>query len=63
MTQDPSGPVEKTCESCGNTFTCGAHVPGKCWCLELPRVMPVVEGTSCKCPDCLKKEIETKVGN
>jgi len=61
MTQENApGPVDKKCEECGNTFTCGSHVPGNCWCLDLPKVvpMPTEEGSNCLCPNCLKKKIE-----
>lgn len=48
--------TNSTCEICGTKFNCGAKT-NDCWCLNLPKVMPV-KGDSCWCPDCLKKKIE-----
>jgi hypothetical protein len=49
--------AEKTCESCGISFTCGGE---KCWCASV-RVNPEkvreirMRFSDCLCPDCLRK--------
>lgn len=45
------------CVRCGTEFGCGAaEGRERCWCADLPPVMPVTD-EGCLCPDCLKKEI------
>lgn len=46
-----------TCESCGNSFECGAKV-GKCWCFEVEVSVEKLdelreEFESCLCQECL----------
>lgn len=52
-------PETKTCARCGAGFGCGAK-ESRCWCADLPPVMPVKDA-GCLCPDCLKKAIEEKI--
>ena len=48
----------KSCQRCGTTFTCDiARGEKRCWCFDLPNVLPVDPKKDCLCPDCLKKEI------
>jgi len=57
-----------TCARCGATFSCAMADPSDgqpCWCTQLPPAVPVPgkDGapvdTSCWCPDCLRRHIET----
>lgn len=49
----------ETCFVCGKAFECGAAQPeGKCWCAELPPVVPFTDNTGCLCPGCLKAKVE-----
>lgn len=46
------------CPRCNSTFSCGANT-GKCWCCELPNIMPLDDtATSCYCPKCLTELIK-----
>ena len=57
------GSPNTRCERCGTEFHCGmtAGEP-KCWCADLPRIMPLTTAktAACLCPDCLKREIEAR---
>ena len=47
----------KRCLRCVAEFVCGAAAEtGRCWCAELPPIMPVTD-EGCLCPKCLQKEI------
>jgi len=54
-----------TCARCGASFSCamadaGAPDPAQpCWCTYLPATVPVpsAPGSSCWCPDCLRRPI------
>lgn len=51
------GPVEKACEHCGQTFTCGGY---QCWCgkigvTEEQMDWIAVRFEDCLCTDCLGK--------
>jgi hypothetical protein len=51
-------PEAKVCESCGNTFGCGAKLDG-CWCAELTLPESAVQEIKekfekCLCPECLR---------
>jgi iron complex transport system ATP-binding protein len=54
-----SGPEEsKVCESCGETFACGAANAGGCWCGERPLSEAALDRlkanyNDCLCPRCL----------
>ena len=57
-----SKPANKTCESCGEAFGCGARLAG-CWCTELTLTEPQAESIKakfdyCLCPRCLAKFAE-----
>lgn len=41
----------KNCSNCGKLFHCGN--PGKCWCSDLPHIMPMETNADCLCKDCL----------
>jgi len=50
--------TQKTCPSCGNTFSC--HSSDDCWCekvkLHKKEILQIMEKYSdCICPDCMKK--------
>ncbi len=45
-----------TCRLCGATFHCGVDAEA-CWCMEMPKIIPMGETTSCLCPNCLEREI------
>ncbi|MBJ7309381.1 cysteine-rich CWC family protein [Rugamonas sp. CCM 8940] len=57
------------CARCGATFSCAMADPAPgadpaklaepCWCTYLPASLPVpaVPGSSCWCPDCLRRHI------
>ncbi len=49
---------EKVCESCGETFSCGANI-GKCWCFEVELSSETLENIAeefgnCLCENCLQ---------
>jgi hypothetical protein len=49
----------RRCPECGAAFTCGlAAGDERCWCFDLPAVMPVRADTTCLCPACLAKAIQ-----
>jgi hypothetical protein len=48
---------QKNCSACGVVFHCGAASGTKCWCDDLPKLVPVV-GRDCLCPACLADAIE-----
>jgi uncharacterized protein len=49
------GKESDVCVRCGKEFSCGRKAGLKrCWCEDLPPVLPVVEGKDCLCPDCLR---------
>ena len=52
---------ERVC-ACGKRFTCDlAAGKERCWCADLPRVMPVPGAdAACLCPDCLRKAIDRR---
>ena len=50
---------KSVCESCGESFSCGANV-GKCWCfaveIKAETLAELRENfQSCLCSDCLKR--------
>ena len=50
--------TRKICNRCGADFGCANLGDGsRCWCAELPPVMPLRTEGDCLCPDCLKSEI------
>ena len=49
----------RRCPDCGAAFTCGlAAGAERCWCFDLPAVMPVRADTACLCPACLARAIQ-----
>jgi len=52
-------PKQKSCSSCGVSFTCGpAAGEQSCWCEALPHVSLVAAAEQdCLCPACLSKAI------
>src|SRR5438128_10674922 len=52
-------PRQKSCSSCGESFTCGpATGKGSCWCEDLPHVSLVAAADQdCLCPACLSEAI------
>jgi hypothetical protein len=52
----------KICPGCGEGLDCGrAAGRDRCWCADLPRIMPVPEiGAGCYCPKCLEREIQRR---
>lgn len=56
-------PIAKKCSICQSAFECGAKdADSKCWCAELPHVVPYPANSDCLCPKCLKSKIETIEG-
>jgi hypothetical protein len=53
-------PGLRKCPQCGAEFVCGKEAGlDRCWCGDLPRVMPVVDdGSGCLCRDCLSAAID-----
>lgn len=49
------------CVKCRAEFRCGPE-PGaeKCWCADLPLVMPVTD-EGCLCPPCLKEAVRARL--
>lgn len=45
-------PESKICESCGETFGCGAKIDG-CWCVEIELESEVADDLKAKYSDCL----------
>src|SRR5258706_7419772 len=58
LSTTPMKPLEqKSCSTCGSSFTCGAETGG-CWCEDLPHVSLVAnEDQDCFCPSCLREAI------
>ena len=59
--------MSERCVRCGAAFSCGAEAkpqsgapPSKCWCEELPAVLPVTD-EGCLCRNCLSAEIEDQL--
>ncbi len=44
------GPVQKTCEHCGQIFECGGY---RCWCGNVGITEPQMDWISSKYQDCL----------
>jgi len=54
----------ETCFVCGAAFVCGAtSASGKCWCAELPLIVPYTDSSTCLCPDCLKAKIASMLAD
>lgn len=63
--KDPSGNETagaRICPQCGSAFVCGLAAAGgsaaedvRCWCFDLPAIMPVRADTTCLCRRCLLK--------
>ncbi len=53
-------PGKSVCPRCGAAFECGREAgKNRCWCAQLPRVLPVPDDTArCYCPACLKMLID-----
>lgn len=52
----------KTCPECRVGFFCGPRADtGRCWCDELPALIPPLPGADCLCPDCLKAKLGRKI--
>jgi len=59
--EEQSRAGERVCPQCGEPFVCGIAAGGqRCWCFDLPAVMPVKPDTACLCPNCLREAIEAK---
>jgi hypothetical protein len=57
-TPSKTGSGGRVCPNCGAAFTCGiAAGESRCWCFDLPPVMPVRADTACLCPACLAQAI------
>lgn len=53
----PKGLV--VCPQCGAAFTCGvAAGEARCWCFDLPNIMPMRADSACLCPACLRDAIK-----
>lgn len=50
-------PTPRACPQCDAPFACGPGSNGRCWCDNLPAIIPLVEGAECLCPACLKKTV------
>ncbi len=42
--------IVKICPKCNTSFVCNTK---KCWCQELPQIIPVNHNEECLCPQCL----------
>ena len=50
--------TETTCARCGAALACTPE--GGCWCMALPRHLPVPAGpAACLCPRCLDEATES----
>jgi hypothetical protein len=62
MSQQSESAGSRTCPQCGAAFTCGiaeaSRSDARCWCFDLPPVMPVRADTACLCPACLARAIQ-----
>ncbi|VAW74620.1 hypothetical protein MNBD_GAMMA12-3518 [hydrothermal vent metagenome] len=53
---------KKKCSICSTEFTCGARVnEARCWCAQLPMIMPAEFEQDCRCKDCLISTISQKI--
>jgi 5-methyltetrahydrofolate--homocysteine methyltransferase len=52
----------KTCESCGDSFSCGMDGKGgTCWCLAVPKISTISESyNDCLCPKCLNGFVKSE---
>lgn len=51
----------KRCPRCAAEFFCGGDSDtGRCWCAELPPIIPVTD-EGCLCPKCLRKEVADRL--
>ncbi len=55
MSKDAEIQGVSTCPRCGGHFACGMQAGhAKCWCADLPHLLPPDPGTGgCYCPECL----------
>ena len=54
---------QKKCSVCHEEFGCGAGFePGSCWCVSFPPIMPLEFDQDCRCPACLSKSIDSRIG-
>lgn len=61
-TVHPENARAKTCPECGTGFSCGPRADtGRCWCDELPALIPPTPDAACLCPDCLKAKLNGKI--
>lgn len=59
MTNEKLNQGARTCSQCGAGFTCGlAAGAERCWCFDLPVVLPAREGAACLCPKCLQAVLD-----
>ena len=57
----PRCSTNSQCARCGSSFECGAVCGNaRCWCMDLPHVVPVDGATRCLCLNCLRNEIESR---
>jgi len=59
-------PAQKTCESCGALFSCGAAVDVTCWCDAVRLTPEMLAGLrakyrDCLCPHCLSGAANVKL--
>ncbi len=50
----------KICAVCHTSFSCNAQ-KAFCWCSQYPAVLSPEPGQDCFCPECLKKEINSRI--
>jgi uncharacterized protein (TIGR00290 family) len=51
----------EACARCGATFECGMKAGvERCWCADLPSIVPSAAFASCLCPRCLRDEIASR---
>ena len=49
----------QVCPGCHHEFVCDlAQGKSRCWCMNLPAVLPACDGAKCLCEECLKRAIE-----
>ncbi len=52
------GSADHQCSNCKNRFVCEIEQGrDRCWCMDLPPVLPAEPGASCVCPDCLSRQV------
>lgn len=51
----------KSCNTCGNSFTCNTSPRETCWCDRYPPILSPNPKEGCLCPDCLHQKMKETI--